>query len=78
MVCTRLLELRDGGDDVGVCRKARGQLFGGGERPLQFAVALVGLVDVGDRQGIRQRLGRMCGLGLRLRERGLRLRERAP
>ena len=85
MILASLLELFDRGRDFGVCGEARGQLFGGGEGSLQFAVALVGFVDVGDRERLRQRLRRMCGLsfglherGLSLCERGLGLHERAP
>ena len=75
MILTRLFELFDGGRDVGVCGEARGQLFGGGEGSLQFAIALVGFVDVGDRERLCQCLRRMCGLCFSLRERGLGLRE---
>ena len=76
MILASLLELFDCDCDVGVCGEARGQLFGGGERALQFSVALVWFVDVGDRERLRQRLRRMCGLCFGLRERGLGLCER--
>ena len=78
MILSGLFELFDGGCDVGVRGEARGQLFGGGQRAQQFAAALVGFVDVGNRERLRQRLRRVGGLCFSLRERGLGLRERAP
>ena len=76
MILASLLELFDRGRDFGVCGEARGQLFGGDEGSLQFAIALVGFVDVGDRERRCQCLRRMCCLCFSLRERGLGLCER--
>ena len=78
MILARLFVLFDGGCDVGVRGEARGQFFGGRQRAQQFAAALVGFVDVGDRERLRQRLRRMRGLRFGLRERGLGLDKRAP